>query len=184
MINKKYFRFWLKLKIERLVHKIKSSFRQAVHTFNGGYTCEDCGAKYAIDGYTIDGRVNDNRMMFVNYSAGQTCPHCLYLDIKEYFETSKIEKDKYNSLHIGKCDFTGIKGKVTRIVFKDQSKHGLNIRFGSNYWNGSYAGLEAFRILLTETGEMKTSFHVKGSKYRDKNGVVSGPQNVKDIKCT
>lgn len=175
----------IKWKILRSWWRAKSYVHTVYHFFNRGYSCEECGKKYSLAGYNVEGVVNDKRMIFSHTSKQNICPHCLSQKIEQFFLFAKAGNNKHDGVYWGECEFTGKRAKVMRIspYTSGTLSPGLNIRFGSNYWNGSVACSDAFRILLTEAGTMVTPYHAGKRGYcQDKNGVRAKPQHVKDIK--
>jgi hypothetical protein len=167
--------------------KFKRTVNRAKHYINGGYSCQ-CGRKYQLAGYMVEGDVNGRRMLFENHGKPDLCPLCVDERIGKFFETTKVGKKNHYSSgpFLGTCDFTKKKNvPVVRIIWGTDNNLGLDVRFGAEWWNGFQASREAFGILLTETGKMKTSYITMSKKevlFRDRNGVGSKGQLVKDIK--
>lgn len=161
------------------------------HKIYGGYKCHSCGTIMKFDGSEITGIVNGKRMLFSNHPTKNRCfcSHCLYDMIHDYFENAKgllIEEydDSMRSpIQISKCDFMGVEAPTIDGIFESVDSD-LNIRFGREWWNGFRASEEAFRILLKETGEYKTSFmNYKNGKswYVTRFSEVESAQKVTEV---
>lgn len=142
--------------------QLKLSWELINYKLNGGHTCESCGIKIPFKKYVIEGMVGSVRMLFSNVNSYKKtlCPFCLDDLIQEHMaEPTTTKKNRLlGGVYIGDCQFTGQKNvPVVDVIWGTETNDRLNIRFGGSWWNGHTASADAFRILLTQTGVMKTS---------------------------
>lgn len=193
----------IKIRIERSPHTLrqhvtwflgdmkrdfKKFLKRVEYHINGGYECECCGAKIPIHFSELRGFVNGKRMMMSVHSDKIFCKTCLREKIEIYFQTQDECGNSDEDVYIADdCIINGTPcffyPEITRTVktisnFGDNKladELGLDIRFGSGWWNGHYASLRAFQeFLMDDKTKYSTSF-VKiekcGAFYVDRNGI-------------
>lgn len=170
----KRFKYWL---IERKRAMVAFGNRMRYH-WNGGYECHSCGTLIPIYYDHISSEAFGKKMIIQNSSEHLYCAHCLGEKIQTYFRAS----DSLYPLVVTTCDWTGKQEKTIGIIWGDgfqsdqiATELDLDVRFGSNYWNGHRASLRAFRAALIEnepTYAVSYYKSVNGRMYGvDKNGI-------------
>jgi hypothetical protein len=138
-----------------LKYKLKRYGDHIRYRINGGWRCPDTGIVVPFRGNNtvIEGNVSGTKMMLSYYSDHTYAPHALFERIRKYFELTTPSE--------AVCSFTRKFSPCISTIskFDDQLAKDLDldIRFGSTWWNGHQASLEAFRTLLLETGEIKSN---------------------------
>jgi hypothetical protein len=155
-------------------------FKLMKYKIQGGYPCEGCSNKVRFKNFEVSGPVGPlgTQLMLVN-TGKLYCPRCLHDKIEEYFLRS-------DDVLLGKCDATGEDGILTiKIVWgsDELSKElGIDLRFGTSWWNGFNISRDAFKELLMETGYVKTSmiYHKTGLIEYSDGLILADKQTVKD----
>lgn len=150
--------------------------RLAYH-YNGGYKCASCGILIPIKFNTIRTEVDGKGMIISNHSSELYCAHCLAEKVDQFF--------RYADLDECPCDWIADKKMSIGVIgkwFGTKQNMGLaelidlDMRFGSNYWNGHHASREALmRGLMNPNLEYKTiviSYDKKlGAVHVDRHGI-------------
>lgn len=142
---------------------MKNFFVRLKYRFNGGYICSECGVTIPIYYTELHSYANGKRMIISNSGKELICPHCLGEKIETFFANADLDSDK--------CDWYPDSTKTLGIIgkhFGSQKNQdlaedlGLDIRFGSSWWNGYHACNYAFQTaLMSDKLEYGTGF----SKY-------------------
>lgn len=157
------FRWWCLDKKRTIENKIDAGF----YAWRGGYKCTSCGRIIPLPGTEYSGEVNGRRMMLSYYGPGPLCSVCLFGKISSYFGFAPVAGpreyvDEFSHITRIPCDWYPEKDRSIKGVmkYKNPSAEMLNldIRIGSNYWNGFHASLCALRSLLLVDGVYTTSF--------------------------
>ena len=171
---------------------------QIIYYLNGGYTCSECGRSTRFYNPDIVGTVNGTTMILSNFVKENVCPSCLAKNIETYFNSATkvkynphIVQNKNDIIYTDKsCYWYKDEKNVVNIIFGFDSNsiaYGLklNVRFGSNSWNSTYASLKALKELLTETGYCETTCVVYSKSYTKRRFVnrvgTFERQSVKDF---
>ena len=123
-------------------------------------------------------------MILSNHTNRLYCRHCLALKIQDYFSEAKVFDGScfgaMEGIVINKCDWTDancrVIGGIMQYCNPLAKKLDLDIRFGSQYWNGHYASQGALVAgLLSPDLQYQTgvlSYRNGKSVYIDQNGIA------------
>lgn len=176
----KRFDWWFSDNVRR---PIKTVYLRLKYKIAGGYPCANdyCDNKLRFKTFQVSGTIGPNKTRMLLSNSGKLyCPHCLDYEIEEYFERTTDFK-------IGTCDATGEHNvKTIDIVWGHEGlgkKLGIDLRFGTHWWNGFNISYPAFQELLRETGYLETNVIRVGKDgtYKCSDGVIlADKQSVKE----
>lgn len=157
------------------------AFNRLKYWYNGGYICTGCGAKIPIHYTHIQSSVNGKRVLLSNYHPDHfLCAHCIAERISLYFASFPVYSGCPD-------DWTGVNEKTINGIFSYAGASnsllryaydvlGLDIRFGSAWWNGHYATESTLVKALTsnEVAYCTSVLAMKDGVYQmiDRNGVT------------